>query len=465
MTRRQQQAQPEDQTPRDLADRAAELALLGCMVLDTEYTLETCAETHVTADSFYFSDHQRLFSVLMAAWDRGEPADHITVGYDAPELRALATEAQAAVPSFLHAPTYAARVAELAERRRMMAIAEQVAGAAVAGDLDKAGAILATAGAPRTKGRRAARTSYTAADLLSAVFPDPVWLAPGLIPAGMVVLAGRPKLGKSWLALQLAVAVASGGKFLDADITRRPVMYIALEDSPIRLKDRLTLQRATAGADLDFFFEFPALSDDRALLTLERMRAERGYQLVIIDTLSRAIGKVDQNDQAEVGFVVNQLQRWAIEHDICLLLVDHHKKPSATVNDLVSDVMGATSKTAAADAVIGLYRQRGQRDATLKTTGRDIEERELSIEFDRSIGTWILRGDAEQVVNGEQMQAIIDALKVLGQATHREIYETTNQDRSHAFTRLQELVTRGIVRRIDGSPARFALADNAQGRG
>jgi hypothetical protein len=52
MTRRQQQAQPEDQTPRDLADRAAELALLGCMVLDTEYTLETCAETHVTADSF-----------------------------------------------------------------------------------------------------------------------------------------------------------------------------------------------------------------------------------------------------------------------------------------------------------------------------------------------------------------------------------------------------------------------------
>lgn len=460
MTRRQQQAQPEEQTPREMADRAAELALLGCMVLDTEYTLETCADSHVAADSFYFSDHQRLFSVLLAAWDRGEPADHITVGYDAPELRALASEAQTAVPSFLHAPTYAARVAELAERRRMTAIAEQIAGAAVAGDLDKADAILATASAPRTKTRRAARTSYSAADLLSAVFPDPVWLAPGLIPAGMVVLAGRPKLGKSWLALQLAVAVASGGKFLDSDITRRPVLYIALEDSPRRIKDRMNLQRATAGADVDFFFEFPALSDDRALLALEKLRAERSYQLVIVDTLSRALGKVDQNDQVAVGFVVNQLQRWAIEHDLCLLLVDHHKKPSITVNDLVSDVLGATSKTAAADAVIGLYRQRGQRDATLKVTGRDIEERELSVEFDRSIGTWILRGDAEQVVNGEANQAIIDALLTLGQATHREVCEVTGQERSNAFRRLQDMTTRGILRRIDGSPARFALASN-----
>lgn len=438
------------------ADRLVELSLIGCMLIDADFTVEACNDAGVNADSFYYHDHQRLFSILLAAYEQAQPIDYTTVSYEDVELRSLAMDAANAPTSYTYATSYAATVAQLAEQRRLLAVAQQVAEAAYSNDLDKVSALMATA-AP--KPRRQARTSYTAADLLTATFPDPIWLAPGLIPAGMVVLAGRPKLGKSWLALQLAVSVASAGKFLDADITKHPVLYLALEDSPRRIKDRLGKQRANGAADLDFYFEFPALSDDRALLTLERMRAERGYKLVVIDTLSRAIGKVDQNDQVAVGLVVNQLQRWAIEHDLCLLFVDHHKKPSATVNDLVSDVMGATSKTAAADAVLGLYRQRGQRDATLKITGRDIEEKELSVEFDKNICTWIFKGAAEDVVNGQQMQAIIDALKMLGQATHREVYEVTNQDRSHAFARLQELTARGIVRRIEGTPTRFAIAE------
>lgn len=450
------QAQTEEQPTIELADKAAELALLGCMLLDVDYTLDACKSAGVTAHSFYFSDHARLFTVLEDACLRGEPSDYITIGYDAPELRGLAQEAQVAVPSYVHAPSYAARVAEVAERRRMTAIAEQLAQAAVNGDLDKAAALLAGAESPRRKAKQA-RTSYTAAELLAAEFPDPVWLVPGFIPVGLVVLAGRPKLGKSWMALQLAGAVSSGGKFMNTDTEQRRALYVALEDSPRRIKDRLKLQRTTDGALIDFEFDFPSLADDRVLLTLERLRAERGYQLIIVDTMARALGRVDQNDQVAVGFVMGQLQRWAIEHDLCLLLVDHHKKPSATVNDLVSDVLGATSKTAVADAVMGLYRQRGQRDATLKVTGRDIEERELSVQFDKGIGSWMLRGDADQVVNGEQMQAIVDALQVLGQATHRELYEVTGQDRSHAFARLQELVARGIVERLDGQPIRFTL--------
>lgn len=439
----------------ETADKAAELALLGCIMLDPDYGLEACRDASITADSFYYSDHARLFAVLVTNLERGQPADMVTVGFDAPELRGLAIEATTLAPSYIHAPTYAARVAKVAERRRMLAVAQQIATAAAAGDLDAAAAILATT-TTRTKARKV-RTSYSAADLLAAEFPDPVWLVPGLVPVGMVVLAGRPKLGKSWLALQLAGAVASAGKFLNTDAPRRSVLYVALEDSPRRIKDRLALQRTNGDAAIDFEFDFPLLSDERALLTLERLRAERGYQLVIIDTMARALGKVDQNDQAAVGLIVGQLQRWAIEHDLCLLFVDHHKKPNATVNDLVSDVLGATSKTAVADCVMGLYRQRGQRDATLKITGRDLADRELSVAFDGGIGSWTLRGDADQVVNGEKMQQLIDALMTLGEATHRELYEVTGQDKSNSFTRIQELVARGIVERTDSKPARFSL--------
>lgn len=453
---KRQQTQTEAQPIHDLADQAAELALLGCLILDTEFTLEACGGAGVNVDAFYFSEHARLFTVLMDAYAKGEPADYITLAFDAPELRGLAQTAQAAVPSFLHAQSYAQRVAELAERRRMTAIAEQLATAAVAGDLDKAAALLAGAEAPRTK-RKQARTSYTLAELLAAEFPDPVWLVPGFIPVGLVVLAGRPKLGKSWMALQLAGAVASGSKFMNTETPRRPALYIALEDSAKRLRDRITRQRTPGAASINFEFDFPSLSDDRALLMLERLRAEHGYQLIVIDTLARALGRVDQNDQVAVGLVVGQLQRWAIQHDVCLLLVDHHKKPSATVNDLVSDVLGATSKTAVADAVIGLYRQRGQRDATLKITGRDVEERELSVELDKNTFNWVLRGDADQVAVGKAEQAVIEALQVFGDATYRELCDATGQDRGNAFKTLTELVNKGILERTEGRPARFAL--------
>lgn len=447
----------EHEQAHDLADKSAELALLGCMLLDINYALDAMTGAGVTADSFFVSDHRRLCEVLRDAHARGEPSDHATVGFGAPELRVLALDAQAATPTYLNAPRYAARVAELAERRRMVAIAAQLAAAAADGNLDAAGAILASAEAPRTRPRRT-KTSYTAAELLEAEFPDPTWLVPGLIPTGLVILAGRPKIGKSWMALQVAGAVATGGKFFNTDTPKQAVLYIPYEDSPLRLKRRLNLQKTTGAASIRFEFDFPSLADDRALLALERLRAEGGFRLVVIDTLTRAMGKVDQNDQVAIGLVVGQLQRWAIEHDVCLILVDHHKKPGPTVDDLVSDVMGATSKTAAADAVIGLYRKRGQRDATLKLTGRDIEERELSVDFEKDTGTWVLRGDADQVVNGERNQQLINALQVLGQATHRELCEVTDQHRGHAFDRLQELVARGIVERMEGQPIRFALA-------
>ncbi len=200
----------DNEQPQDLADAGAELALLGCLLLDIDFTLDAMAGAGVTADSFFVSDHRRLCDLLLDAHARGEPSDFATVGFGAPELRVLALDAQNATPTVLNAARYAARVAELAERRRMLAIATQIAQAAADGNLDAAAAILARAEGPRNKARRV-KTSYTGDELSDAEFPDPVWLVPGLIPVGLVVLAGRPKLGKSWMALQLAGAVASGG--------------------------------------------------------------------------------------------------------------------------------------------------------------------------------------------------------------------------------------------------------------
>ena len=84
------------------------------------------------------------------------------------------------------------------------------------------------------------RSSWTARELLAHDFPKQRYAVPGLIAEGANLLAGSPKLGKSWLALNIASAVAYGGRALDkVDVERGEALYLALEDPPRRLQQRL----------------------------------------------------------------------------------------------------------------------------------------------------------------------------------------------------------------------------------
>src|SRR3990172_4718263 len=74
------------------------------------------------------------------------------------------------------------------------------------------------------------KTRWTVGELLAADFPEPDWIVPGMIPIGLTYLAGRPKIGKSWLALQLAHSKATGGIFLQERVSQGNVLFIALED-------------------------------------------------------------------------------------------------------------------------------------------------------------------------------------------------------------------------------------------
>ena len=77
---------------------------------------------------------------------------------------------------------------------------------------------------------------FTAADLMRMELPPARWAVEGIIPEGLSVLAGKPKLGKSWLALEQGIAGASGGVALgEIDVTAGPVLYLALEDTRRRL--------------------------------------------------------------------------------------------------------------------------------------------------------------------------------------------------------------------------------------
>lgn len=288
---------------------------------------------------------------------------------------------------------------------------------------------------------------WSVADLKFAEFPEPRCAVPGLLPPGLVNLAGRPKLGKSWLALQIAIAVGCGGKVLGRQVDQGKVLYLALEDNPRRLQDRLNKQSAPNNADVDFQFEWPALVDRNSKVGTDLLLtaiAAKGYKLVIIDTISRALGRADQLDQADMNVALGALQRMALENDICLLLIDHHRKSAGGAGDVIDDVMGATSKVGVADAAIGIYRQRGQAEATLKVSGRDIDDQELIVKFDRELFCWQLVGDAGDIkANSAQADVIMAIEEMGGSATITRIAKWLNRAAPNIAREVGELVARG----------------------
>ena len=82
--------------------------------------------------------------------------------------------------------------------------------------------------------------AWTADRLMAEEFAPPRWAVPGLIPEGLSLLAGAPKAGKSWLALNLALGIAAGAPVLgEVAVDPGEVLYLALEDTPRRLQSRM----------------------------------------------------------------------------------------------------------------------------------------------------------------------------------------------------------------------------------
>jgi len=311
------------------------------------------------------------------------------------------------------------------------------------------------------------KVEWTTRELLTTQFPDPKWAVPGLVPVGLSFLAGRPKLGKSWLGMQIAVAVGTGGRVFDEAIEPGRVLFLALEDSPRRLKERLAQQGAPESADVTWRTEWPDLTGDGIDELASAVQSDN-YGLVVIDTLSRAVGQADQQDLAQMTVLLGRLQRLAHLLDMAVLVIDHHRKSSALGPNPIDDIMGSTGKAAVADALLGLYKEQGKRGAVLAVTGRDIDERSLALEWDAVTRCWQCLGAAGDVQEGTRKADItqaIPALARMGQLpTIANVAEFCDMRRPHVSRAINDLVTAGKVIRgpKEGREQPYYLPDQVQ---
>lgn len=225
-------------------------------------------------------------------------------------------------------------------------------------------------------------------------FPPLQWTVHRILAEGLGVLAGAPKVGKSWFVLAVALMKASGGPALGSIETESgPVLYLALEDGKRRLQDRARqlLDGKPIPANIDFVIKGnPIQLEETVRAWLEKHQDEN--PLVVIDTLQ----KMRPASSPGVGAYeldyrhVSKLKELADDHPGSTVLLVHHTRKDKGAGDFLEAVSGTFGISGAADYTVVLTRNRQENTGLLAVTGRDVHEAEYQLANEN--GNWILAG-------------------------------------------------------------------------
>ena len=232
------------------------------------------------------------------------------------------------------------------------------------------------------------------ADTLQSTVYEPVqFLISDLLPQGLHLLAGAPKIGKSWLALWLCLQVSQGQPVWNFETRKCEVLYLCLEDSFQRIQSRLFDLTEDAPPTLHFAVMSEQLHNGLVEQIRQFLNEHPATSLIVIDTLQRiCTAGNDANPYANDYRDIGVLKALADEQHIAILLVHHLRKMND--DDPMNMISGTTGLSDATDSNFVLRKsRRGENTATLYCTGRDIAYRELKLEFDSEEHIWKLLSD------------------------------------------------------------------------
>ncbi|HEX4203156.1 MAG TPA: AAA family ATPase [Ktedonobacteraceae bacterium] len=251
----------------------------------------------------------------------------------------------------------------------------------------------------------------SAKTLMSMELPETRWAVPGLLPEGLIVLAGKQKMGKSFLLLNIGLAVARGGKVMGVVLADQGrALYLALEDGHKRLQDRLRimLDGSEAPDTLDLATEWDKLDAGGVDALEDYLKQNEDTKVIMIDVLQRVIPKHKQNaDSYEEAYTyLSPLKQLAERYHVAIVVVQHMRKAAA--NDVLDEIYGSTGLSAVADTIVILSKENSRNEKFLLVKGRDVSEQKYALEFDEELATWRI------VANGEQAEELL-APSELGQ--------------------------------------------------
>lgn len=244
--------------------------------------------------------------------------------------------------------------------------------------------------------RSVRRTRWTVQQIMETRPEELRWVLPNLIPEGLTLLVGAPKVGKSWWNINLMAALGSGrpkdvfdfGEQIDPS----PNLYLALEDPHRRIYSRmrqvtrgLQFPRHLAGA---VWLDLPQI-DKGGKDEIERwLEAHPNARAVLVDVLAKVRGGGDEHGgmyQADYA-AVSILKEIADDYGIGVVVTHHDRKK--TDDDFMNMVSGTKGVTGAADTVLYLTRERGSTSGLMRVESRDVESHQWTLEFVKESGRW-----------------------------------------------------------------------------
>ncbi len=287
------------------------------------------------------------------------------------------------------------------------------------------------------------------------------WLVTDILtPDELFILGTPPRVGKSIFGLTLAKAVATGSPFLDRPVTQGSVLYINLEDSPTKVKQRQLAQGWADNLPVYWMDKFK-LSE---LADLRELADEiPDLRLVILDTFSRIRDDNQKESSAELGKILEPLQEWAKERGVCVLLMHHTGKvnsdhPSA---DLFDALRGSTSIRATCRGAMVIIP--GESSYRLLAENGYADRLDVNIRIRPETLEWNLIGNWTPRIDGDMKTQILDHLNLIGEATVSEVAKDLNFNASSVSTIMSRLTRDGVVKKHGGTgriPARYMRSSN-----
>lgn len=283
-----------------------------------------------------------------------------------------------------------------------------------------------------------------ATTILNKQFEPIQWVVDQILPEGLTLLAGPPKSGKSFFALELAAAIATGQDALGAlSVIPGNVLFLSLDDpSERRFQTRLrnTLQSNTQSLKLDYSNKLPALPAHYFIK--EWLNANPDAKLVVVDILQNIrLPQLKNQGIYETDYqALEELRNLSSEYRIAVLVLHHTRKMKS--EDFLEEASGSFGLTGATDAVLVLRRKRGENVAELHATGRDIPESEpFSLIWNDG---WRLADESEIV--SPQQRRILEAIKKNHIKTYQDICRHTGLDYNGVRAQVSRLKDRNLVR-------------------
>jgi hypothetical protein len=296
----------------------------------------------------------------------------------------------------------------------------------------------------------------TANELQSKDIKPINWIVPGFLPEGLAIIAGKPKLGKSWACLNLSLSITQNKKAFDYfDVEKHEVLYLSYEDNFRRLQSRIKAIIGNNVAPKGLYFsdnvDLPKINDGGIEYLETITRDYPNIKLVIIDTLGKAIQQkrsVNNNVFLDDYELTANLQTFAIQKGICVLFVHHTRK--AISENVFDSISGSVGLTASQDTMMVLKEEMNGK-INLHITGRDVLSNSFEIEFMKENCSWVIKGKADKVQVSEDRNQIselfgndVDKILSLG-----EISLELGKTKPNVNKMLRKMISNGILEKAN----------------